>query len=535
MLAFRSFAQSTIGELKGSLLDVESEDESDDGAPVSKTAAEVPPAAPPAPAAPAAPPAAAPGTAPAATAAPAAPQQAPQPPQAQAPPPTWPPGWRVEPSPSSVAPVANEASGSGTAADSGSSGPEVALRAPAVAESTTAADASGPEEVVGLPMAAASNGHHAEHAAEQPLQPPGSSLVSEAEVVAAMQGDVQCSREQLCADASEARSLFATLLAVPSLGDVVRSFGSDQKWGGSGRPSVPRIALWCASALSALAPKLLKPGDCGSNGCREVGERPDSRDSLTQELEVWRAAHDASQERLQAIALENADLKERLRSVRQAGADPDERRQLLQRLQQREAEVAALEAAMRKLQDVVEDSGDAEQVRLLQLQHELTDTRRARAEAEGLAARQVSQLEAAHEAAAAATARQEELAARCRAMERESHETMAALEVLLREKERRLDEADHLVDRRMVTCMLSNYVDHKEAGEQALASAVLQQTMEILDGTRDLQERQRVRAAGLPREPLGQAFVDWLAQETLDPAEPNLAADHAVQSATGSQ
>jgi len=106
------------------------------------------------------------------------------------------------------------------------------------------------------------------------------------------------------------------------------------------------------------------------------------------------------------------------------------------------------------------------------------------------------------------------MAARCRGIEKDAQETSSALEVLLREKERFLEESEHLIDRRLVTCMLANYLDHLRSGQKNLADAALSQTIQVLGGLPDVEERQRLRAATASSQELGKAFVDFLVQET---------------------
>ena len=63
-------------------------------------------------------------------------------------------------------------------------------------------------------------------------------------------------------------------------------------------------------------------------------------------------------------------------------------------------------------------------------------------------------------AAEIAEAEQKAAAARCQAVEREAVGTADALEALLRDKERRLEEQPHLVDKRLVTMgMTSIWMD----------------------------------------------------------------------------
>jgi len=361
------------------------------------------------------------------------------------------------------------------------------------------------------------------------------------DLVDALQGQAVVSPQRLSADALEARKQLAAVIAVPGLADVLRrstANGEDNSiWNGSEEPSVPRIAVQSAAALRALAPKILcEDADSDKQRlltsfserydsllaqyntlqqrCREMSEQQTGDENLEQQVETWRSAHRVAQERVESLTLENADLRESYKALERRGIDPIEKKQLLLRLQQREAEVRSAGDALRQLQEVIEDGNGAVDVRCEQLERELTAARQARAEAEAALARQTLRLQEASEKTAAATAEREDMAARCRGIEKDAQETSSALEVLLREKERFLEESEHLIDRRLVTCMLANYLDHLRSGQKNLADAALSQTIQVLGGLPDVEERQRLRAATASSQELGKAFVDFLVQET---------------------
>ena len=83
----------------------------------------------------------------------------------------------------------------------------------------------------------------------------------------------------------------------------------------------------------------------------------------------------------------------------------------------------------------------------------------------------------------------EHLLARCQHAEKELSDTSAALEVLLEEKSKRIEDQEHLVDRRLVTSMLALYHDHVSSGQRALADQVLTQALHILGGVPEETQR----------------------------------------------
>lgn len=384
----------------------------------------------------------------------------------------------------------------------------------------------------------------ADEPADEPLD--SGSRSSDVDLVAALQGQAVVSPQRLSADAMEARRQHAAVIAVPGLADVLRksaaSGDNNSIWSSADEPSVPRIAVQSVAALRALAPKILsEDGDSDKQRlltsfserydallaqyntlqqrCREITQQQSSDDNLEQQIETWRSAHRVAQERVEKLTLENADLKERYRALERRGMDPAEKKQLLLKLQQREAEVRSAGESLRQLQEVIEDGNGAVDHRCRQLERELTDARQARAEAEAALAAQSARLQEALQKAAAAAAEREDIAARCRGIEKDTQETTSALDQLLREKEKFLEESEHLIDRRLVTCMLANYLDHLGSGNGTLADAALNQTMQVLGGVPDVEERQRLRSAMEAKQALGNSFVAFLEEETSESLE----------------
>merc|ERR1712039_496572 len=94
-----------------------------------------------------------------------------------------------------------------------------------------------------------------------------------------------------------------------------------------------------------------------------------------------------------------------------------------------------------------------------------------------------------------------------------------ALEALLRQKEKHLDEKEHLVDKRLVVSMLAQYQDHLACGKTVLAEQVLHQTIQVLGASTAIADRQQLRAEAAAAEskrlaePLSDAFLDFLTRE----------------------
>ena len=111
--------------------------------------------------------------------------------------------------------------------------------------------------------------------------------------------------------------------------------------------------------------------------------------------------------------------------------------------------------------------------------------------------------------------------ARCHACERELRESAEALELLLAEKARRLEDQEQLVDKRLVTHTLALYHDHVSSGQHALAEQVLTKALHVLAVPEETQRSQvkkalakaEARMQRVGSEPLGNAFVDFLEKE----------------------
>jgi len=368
---------------------------------------------------------------------------------------------------------------------------------------------------------------------------------------------------QLREDAEEARHRYEALLATPGLPqllsrlvDSVSTEGGqepetetncwDQKL--ADRRSVPRIAADCAEALRRLAPRLLasdsdaEPSDKQRlltsfserydalfeqheglrRKCRELQERQPDHDRLADEVSAWQAAYSTATARVEDLSLQNADLKERAQQLQSSTLDPAERSRWRDLVAEREAELLAAGAALRQLQEVMEDGAGDDSARCARLEAELRELRRAAAQAEANQSVDAQTLQEAREVATGAAGRLAELLERCRAAEAELRENGAALEALLSEKGRHLDEREHLVDRRLVTSTLSQCLEHLSSGRAGFAQQVLGQTLQVLGGepeeasalrqqVRNVVERQRAAA-----EPLGDAFLDFLTREASD-------------------
>jgi len=388
---------------------------------------------------------------------------------------------------------------------------------------------------------------------------------------------------QLREDAEEARHRYEALLATPGLPQLLSRLVPAVSIEGGQEPenetncwdrkladrrSVPRIAADCAEALRRLAPRLLA-SDSGAEPsdkqrlltsfserydvlfeqheglrrkCRELQERQPDHDRLADEVSAWQAAYSTATARVEDLSLQNADLrggttsllkgehkaylgldiKERTQQLQSSTLDPEERSRWRDLVAQREAELLAAGAALRQLQEVMEDGAGDDSARCARLEAELRELRRAAAQAEANQSVDAQTLQEAREVATGAAGRQAELLERCRAAEAELRENGAALEALLSEKGRHLDEREHLVDRRLVTSTLSQCLEHLSSGRAGFAQQVLGQTLQVLGGepeeasalrqqVRNVVERQRAAA-----EPLGDAFLDFLTREASD-------------------
>jgi len=264
--------------------------------------------------------------------------------------------------------------------------------------------------------------------------------------------------------------------------------------------------------------KLLEQYNTLERRYREVSEARAAESELHAQVDAWRSAHKVAQERVEILTLENADLKERIRTLERRGIDPDERKKILERLQQREAELKAASEALRQLQEVIDDGTGDDKARCSRLEAELREARQAVAKAQSENATIARETEEARKIADVAKLAKEEADERCRLIQKETQETVTALDVLLNEKERFMEERRHVVDRRLVTGMLANYIDHLESGQKQLADAALSQMLQILGGLPDKESRQRIRNACAAKESFTQNFLEFLDQETAEVA-----------------
>lgn len=367
----------------------------------------------------------------------------------------------------------------------------------------------------------------------------GSTLVAapapDGDLLAALQGGAAEPTSRLCDEAAEARRRFAALLGTPGLVELLGAcpelHGGPVLWGSAGDPSVPRIAAQCAEALRLLAPRVLaaEHGGKAQHLLAAASERYgalltqcDAAQRRCQHMEAeQRGSREELARKLEDLAVENADLKERIKVLHVQRAEPDDRPQLLRSLAQREAELRGLQGALQRLQEVLDDTTTATGARCTELERELQAARRCAAEAEAARMAQAAGLREAQEAAEAAAAREAALAARCLAAEREAREGVAALDVLLQEKGRHMEEREHFVDRRLVTSTIALCLDHLDSGQRSLAEQTLSQTLQVLGGESAMAERQRIRSAAAAAEerlagPLGDAFLDFLTREAAE-------------------
>lgn len=246
-----------------------------------------------------------------------------------------------------------------------------------------------------------------------------------------------------------------------------------------------------------------------------------------QQTESWKSAHGTAIARLEELSSENAELKERIRSSwANLNSDQDQSRdQLLHKVAQKDAEIRGLTEAMERLQEVVDDQSSLA-TKCWNLERELREAKDAK-EAEktvdpmSMAVRPDEAWRREIQTRQGSQESHEHLLARCQHAEKELSETSAALEVLLEEKSKRIEDQEHLVDRRLVTSMLALYHDHVSSGQRALADQVLTQALHILGGVPEetQRSRQQVKEAAAAAEarlaePLGNAFLDFLEKET---------------------
>lgn len=348
----------------------------------------------------------------------------------------------------------------------------------------------------------------------------------------------------------------AELLATPGVADLLRRERAADAaiWeGGAEETSLPRVAAACASALSCLAPRLLLAGeDAGGAAvdkqrllssfserydsllakheelqarCRDIAEQAGDCERLRQETSAWQAAHSTATQRIEEVTLENGDLKESVRQLKGQGLGLEERTRLERLVAQREAEVIATGDALRQLQEVLEDGEGDSSARGDELEAQLRATRRELREAQAARVSDAEALRAAEAVAAGAAAREQALLERGSRDDAEVRESSIALESLLRDKERFLEEREYLVDRRFVTSALALSLEQLAEGKSGLTQQVLVQTLRALGGVpeEDRAQRQRLQTArrqSETAEPLGDAFLDFLTRELSDADDP---------------
>jgi len=122
------------------------------------------------------------------------------------------------------------------------------------------------------------------------------------------------------------------------------------------------------SSLTEKYSTLLTQHNALQQRFREMSDMQSQMDVLVQQVEAWRCAHSVAQSRVEALTLENSDLKEKALT---RAMDSDERRLLLQRLQEREAEVKAASDALTQLRQVFEDGAGEDEARCARLEAEL--------------------------------------------------------------------------------------------------------------------------------------------------------------------
>lgn len=389
----------------------------------------------------------------------------------------------------------------------------------------------------------------------RPLPAPSSQGPGAEEALAAFQGAAAVSVDRLVDEAALARRRFSVLMGTPGFKELLEQMGEGSPGSpsradfdvDSAEPSVPRIAALCAEVLRQVAPRLLaaQPSSDVPRILSEITAKHDTlldqheklqqrhREALRAldqaelkagQLDAWQSAHQASTSRIEELSALNAELKEQLRELKSSGLDSEERRKLQRQLAQKEAEVQAASAALQQLQEVIEEGDGASARRCAQLERELEQVRAAASSCkEDLEARLRAAMEATATSTAAASS-EEVWKQRLAATEKELRETNLAIEQLLEEKGRRMEEREFLVDRRLVTSMLALHLDHLASGQRALAEQVLRQILNVLGGPPEeaVRSRQQVKAAAAAAEarlaePLGPAFVDFLTRE-VDPS-----------------
>jgi len=339
-------------------------------------------------------------------------------------------------------------------------------------------------------------------------------------------------------DEAQARQLFAELIEMPGLVELL----SEKESGSVAERSLASLTMSCVSALLVLAPKalavdasiddrqrllvsfseryeaLLAQHKSLQKVCRGLSSNQEKDQKFRQEINAWKTAHVASITRIEELSTENALLKDRLKEIETGGTDKEVKAQLQKRLAQREAEVIAAGDALARLQDVVEAGTHATTQRTATLERELAETRRNEEEAKKAYAAELSRTRKEAAVTAEAEAKRQELSGRCENLEAELKETSIALEALLLEKEKFMEERDNAVDRRLVISLLASCLDHIATDHRRMAEQVLTQTLQVFGGQNALEECQRQRNLKdkIQAEPLSHAFVEWLDQETAD-------------------
>ncbi|CAE7805774.1 unnamed protein product [Symbiodinium microadriaticum] len=304
------------------------------------------------------------------------------------------------------------------------------------------------------------------------------------------------------------------------------------------RQALPRIALEAGSShapnetkrlltsFNERYEKLLEEHMALQRRCRDLTSKNVQFEALAQQAEAWQSAHQAAICRVEQLSSENAELKEQMASLRRQGIESKERSQLQQLLRQKDAELQASADALQKLEEVMEEQSALHEQNA-SLKRELREVQAARARASGGASGGASAIAIAVGVPApepdSLAVDMSVLSSRCRAVEAELKETSAALEVLLEEKGRRLEDQEFLVDRRLVASMLALYHEHLASGQRALAEQVLAQALHVLGGVPEEAQKSRaqVKAAAAAAEarlaePLGNAFLDFLEKEATN-------------------
>eukprot|EP00929_Paragymnodinium_shiwhaense_P016244 TRINITY_DN12448_c0_g2_i1.p1 TRINITY_DN12448_c0_g2~~TRINITY_DN12448_c0_g2_i1.p1 ORF type:complete len:549 (-),score=149.24 TRINITY_DN12448_c0_g2_i1:23-1669(-) len=545
MFALKSFAQSTIGELRGALTELDSEDEDEDDespkkAESPKTQHSAKGDEPPLPA----------PSLPAQSASkPAVPASAPEAAASSSP----------QPSITVTADSSNGTVDASRVCD---------LPKPAALPQALAAPPAVPNERLAVPETLDSSASLPRYVPPSPgadvdASPTPMGLSPAVSSSATVTADTSADPREL-----EARRQVAALLEVPGLPDVLRRLPCSCHAGGAaegeaaagctaciwaagadvdGFPLAAAVAQ-CAEALRLLAPRLLADGaeQNGSDTKRllssfaerydvlfakfgqlqtrlaEVTVQNERLEAAARDAAAWQKAQDAAMKRVEALSLENADLKERLKYIQSRSSDVQELETLQRKLVQRETECLKAGEALRQLQEVIDSGSAVSDDKHSEIARELADTRRKMVQQRTDCEAEVAKAQEAQKEAQKALDSTASLAQRCEASEREAADTAEALEALLREKERHLEERANFVDRRLVHSMLTLYKDHSRNNrDSAIAEQVLGQTLHILasegNGSASTERQRFFEDAAKARQragPLSDAFLDFLSKET---------------------